>query len=282
MGNLIEFDNFIFNSEIGELVYTDNKGNKTVSRLQPQPTKLLTLLLEHYPNVLTRNEIKKSIWTDIHVDFDGSTHFCIRQIRAALNDDSVNPKFIETIPKVGYRWITEIKTKNSTENTNKPLAKKKLWLVLSLIVLILFSLLFYFNPRKLNTVNTVATTIKKTRIAIMPLQPNDINNAFTKNDIAFQLVEKLTREHHLEIIGPTTTSNFNLENIWPSIDSLNIDLIINGKFSINNEKSQMLTEVIRANDGVHVWVKSFDSKEDKAVVLKEIEKGIIENLIQKN
>lgn len=280
MENLIEFNNFTFNSKTGELLYIDKAGNKTVSRLQPQPTKLLTLLLEHYPNVLTRDEIKKTIWTDIHVDFDGSTHFCIRQIRAALNDDSTNPQFIETIPKVGYRWITEIKRKNSIEeNTSKFPMKKKLLLMLSLFFAIVFFMI-YLNSTKLNTNKPVVNTINNKRVAIMPLKPNNINNSFTKNNIAFQLVEELGNIDSIEIIGPTTTSNFDLENIWPSIDSLNIDFIVNGKFSTDNDESQMLTEVIRANDGAHVWVKSFDSKEDKTVVLKEIQNGILKSIVK--
>jgi TolB-like protein/Tfp pilus assembly protein PilF len=78
-------------------------------RLQRQPFRLLLLLVRRAGEVLHRNTIEKEIWGDqIHVDFEGGLNFCIKQIRAALQDDAATPRFVETLPKQGYRFIASV------------------------------------------------------------------------------------------------------------------------------------------------------------------------------
>ena len=75
-------------------------------KLQPQPLKLLSLLVTRAGNVVTRDEIRKELWKeDTFVDFDQGMNFCIRQIREALRDDAERPLFVQTMPKRGYRFI---------------------------------------------------------------------------------------------------------------------------------------------------------------------------------
>src|ERR1700756_335744 len=75
-----------------------------IVRLQPQHFDVLLILVEHAGRVVSREEIRERIWAaDTFVDFQRSINFAINQIRAALNDDSEKPCFIETVPKRGYR-----------------------------------------------------------------------------------------------------------------------------------------------------------------------------------
>lgn len=303
MDVLIRFSNFIFKSETGELIHLDEFQNETISRLQPQPSKLLQLLLENYPNVVSRAQIKESIWPEVHVDFDGSMHFCIRQIRSALNDNATNPKFIETIPRRGYRWISEIKSnekngiaskkhpseiKIKAENkksNNLPHSTNKLPIkrygLLGLIGIAFSFLLFHFLSTKSPAKNALPTIPDKIRIAIMPFQPEDEANGFLGNDIAFQLVEKLTNQYRdqFEIIGPTTTLTFNRKEIRKYVNDFNLDCIINGKFSKQKNKSRVLVEIIRTNDGAHVWVKSYDSSIVQDSILRAVQEGLVKHFL---
>jgi DNA-binding winged helix-turn-helix (wHTH) protein len=78
-------------------------------KLQPQPFRVLELLVTHAPNIVTREQLSDYVWgTGVYVDIDQSLNFCIRQIRSALNDSASNPKFIDTLPKQGYRFIAVI------------------------------------------------------------------------------------------------------------------------------------------------------------------------------
>jgi DNA-binding winged helix-turn-helix (wHTH) protein/Tol biopolymer transport system component len=75
-------------------------------RLQPQPFRVLALLITRAGEVVTREEIQAEVWpAGTFVDFEQSLNFCIRQIRGALGDSALAPRFIETLPKRGYRWI---------------------------------------------------------------------------------------------------------------------------------------------------------------------------------
>ncbi len=74
-------------------------------RLQPQPFKVLALLAVRPGELVTREEIQKEVWpVGTFVDFEQSLNFCIRQIRSALGDSALSPRFVETLPRRGYRF----------------------------------------------------------------------------------------------------------------------------------------------------------------------------------
>ena len=78
----------------------------TIVRLQPQPLKLLRLLAGHPRRLFTREEIQRELWGDgTHVDFEQGINFCVSRVRAALGDQADCPRFVETLPRRGYRWI---------------------------------------------------------------------------------------------------------------------------------------------------------------------------------
>jgi eukaryotic-like serine/threonine-protein kinase len=89
------------NSVSGELL---KNGNRV--KLQEQPFRLLVILLENAGEVVTRDDLRHRIWRDdTFVDFDGSLRVAVRKLREALGDDAENPRYIETIPKRGYRFL---------------------------------------------------------------------------------------------------------------------------------------------------------------------------------
>jgi len=76
---------------------------------QPQPLRLLELLLMRAPGVVTREELSDYVWGNgVNVDLDQSLNFCVRQIRSVLNDSASDPKFIDTLPKQGYRFVGDV------------------------------------------------------------------------------------------------------------------------------------------------------------------------------
>ena len=78
-------------------------------KLQEQPFRVLALLLESSGEILSRDELRKNIWPDgTYVDFDGSLNTALMKLRAALNDTADNPRFIETVPRKGYRFIAPV------------------------------------------------------------------------------------------------------------------------------------------------------------------------------
>jgi Tol biopolymer transport system component/DNA-binding winged helix-turn-helix (wHTH) protein len=95
------------------------RGN--VVKLRPQQVAVLLLLVERAGQIVSREEIHQRVWdNETFVDFDRGINFAINQIRAALGDEADDPRFIETIPRRGYRFIAEIETDEPREASSVP------------------------------------------------------------------------------------------------------------------------------------------------------------------
>jgi DNA-binding winged helix-turn-helix (wHTH) protein len=78
-------------------------------RLQQQPFQILALLMEHAGGVVTRADIERRLWPDgTSVDFEHSVNAAIRRLRVALGDDALEPRFVETVPRRGYRFVGRV------------------------------------------------------------------------------------------------------------------------------------------------------------------------------
>jgi DNA-binding winged helix-turn-helix (wHTH) protein/TolB-like protein len=85
-------------------------------KLQEQPLRVLCLLLGRPGEVVTREDLRKSLWpAGTHVEFDGSLNAILKRLRSALGDDADNPIFIQTVPRQGYRFIAPVESKLPSE-----------------------------------------------------------------------------------------------------------------------------------------------------------------------
>ncbi len=108
---MIRFGSFELDAAAAEL-----RKNGTLIKLQPQPLKVLFLLIQHAGQVVMREEIQQCLWSDsTFVDFERGINFSINQIRGALADDADKPRYIETLPRRGYRFIAEVKPEGSAK-----------------------------------------------------------------------------------------------------------------------------------------------------------------------
>lgn len=100
----VRFGDFQLDLTSGEL----RKGETPV-RLQPQPLRVLILLATRAGQLVPRDAIQKQIWAgETFVDFDQGLNYCIRKVRAALGDDAERPRYIETVPRRGYRFVGDV------------------------------------------------------------------------------------------------------------------------------------------------------------------------------
>jgi DNA-binding winged helix-turn-helix (wHTH) protein len=84
------------------------KNGRTV-RLQPQPFKLLTLLVASRGQLVTREQIRTALWSgDTFVDVEQGVNFAIKQVREALGEDADHPLYIQTVPRRGYRFMAPV------------------------------------------------------------------------------------------------------------------------------------------------------------------------------
>ena len=76
--------------------------------LQRHPAVALTMLVQRAGTLVTRQELQAAIWGDTHVDYEQGLNYCIRQVRSALGDTGRGSSVIETVPRVGYRFLPHV------------------------------------------------------------------------------------------------------------------------------------------------------------------------------
>lgn len=104
---MLGFGIFELNLQTGEL----RKSGYKIA-LRPQAARVLTMLAARPAQLVTRDQLRDEIWgPEISVDFEHGLNQCIRQIRAALDDDAETPRYVETLPRLGYRFIAPIQEK---------------------------------------------------------------------------------------------------------------------------------------------------------------------------
>lgn len=104
-GRTFRFGVFEMNEGTGELC----KEGKALTRLREQAARVLVMLLEKPRDLVTREELRERLWaSDTFVDFDHGVNTAINQLRNALGDEAANPRFIQTLPRKGYRFIAPV------------------------------------------------------------------------------------------------------------------------------------------------------------------------------
>jgi DNA-binding winged helix-turn-helix (wHTH) protein len=168
----VAFDRYELDLGSGEL----RKDGRRI-RLQSQPFQLLALLIENAGVVVTRDEVCRALWqTDTFVDFDHSVSAAVNKIREALGDSAANPRFVETLPKRGYRFIAEIRPELPEAaapllDAVKPSAttpKKSLWFgvpIATALAIVLTFLTFRPSARPANLTPVPFATLPGAKIA---------------------------------------------------------------------------------------------------------------------
>src|SRR5258708_24449374 len=110
--NSVRFGVYEFDLRSGEL-----RKHGIRIKLQEKPCQILSILLEHRGEMVTREELQRSLWpSDTFVDVDHSLNTAVMRLREALNDSSESPGFIETLPRRGYRFVAPVEEKSASEN----------------------------------------------------------------------------------------------------------------------------------------------------------------------
>jgi DNA-binding winged helix-turn-helix (wHTH) protein len=107
---VIRFDAFELDAANGEL-----RKAGVLLKINPQPLRVLAILAERGGQAVTREEIQRCLWGEnTFVDFERGINFCVNQIRSALGDDAEKPRYVETLPRRGHRFIAPVTIASSS------------------------------------------------------------------------------------------------------------------------------------------------------------------------
>ena len=256
---------FEFDARSQELRRTD--GGE-VQRLAPQPAQLLQLLAERGGAVVTREEIRERLWPDTHVDFDASLHYCVRQVRAALGDSANEPRYIQNVPRRGYRLMPSVAGAASvTAPTPSVAVPSSGWLLRWGVATLVVALAAAGAVRYYDTLRA-GSDEPRVRIAIMPFESR----------IAEQILQDLSAlsGRDVGLVGPTTTSAYaeGDAGVQRLAADYRLDYVINARPLAPGNEWRILAELIRVSDGVHVWVRPYKDLSDGQRIGQEISANV--------
>jgi DNA-binding winged helix-turn-helix (wHTH) protein len=184
-------------------------------KLQDQPLQILQILLEHPGEVITREQLQKRIWpSDTFVDFDHGLYNAIKKLREALGDVAATPRFVETLPKRGYRFIGTVNGAAAAGPISTPQiplqtlpgARKRLVAALTGAsgLALMFGLLILFNAGSLRERLRRSKVPEIHSLAVLPLRnlSGDQGQEYFADEMTEELITELSRrseEHTSEL-----------------------------------------------------------------------------------
>ena len=197
------FSDFEFQSETGELF---RAGVRV--RLQPQPIRILAILLAHPGDLVTRQEMTQALWGDsTFADTDTGLNIAVKKLRDALDDSVDQPRLIETLPRRGYRFIGPVihdgsdneKSESAFSSATPPARFRgpAVWIGLSVVVLLLLGLVWRFTSSR-----TQALEFRPRDAIVVAQFANQTGDANLDGVIESALEAELTTSSHVVVASP--------------------------------------------------------------------------------
>jgi DNA-binding winged helix-turn-helix (wHTH) protein/TolB-like protein len=241
-------------------------------RLQPQPARVLALLIDRAGDVVTREELRTSVWGEAtFVDFERGLNFCIAQIRSALGDSADSPRFIETVPRRGYRFIAPVRS--ASETTAPPEAAppdlvapvsrtgwlRKQWVAAAVgAAAVAVVAVVALRP--------AAVGDGPVRVAVVPFDNETGSTEFDRiaSGVADATVARLAagdRAGRIAVIGNAAILRRPraFRDLKAIGEELRAEYVVLAQVKSEGERVRVIAHLIRTADQAHVWAKTFDS-----------------------
>jgi TolB-like protein/DNA-binding winged helix-turn-helix (wHTH) protein/Tfp pilus assembly protein PilF len=281
---IICFGNFEVDLRSREL-----RRNGARVRIPEQAFLVLTILLEQPGKLVTREEIRKRLWSsDTFVDFDHGLNNAVNRLREALEDSATVPRHIETLPRRGYRFISAIKStpslqvnpgssKTSTRVGVNPSAQSRLlrlWIPASALVVGL--LLFLFFLRSDGHRNSPIHSL-----AVLPFEnlSGDPAQEYLADGITDALITDLANIHSIRVVSRTSAMHYkdSHKQLAEIARELNVDAIVEGSVTRSGSRVRVNAQLIQSKNDRHLWAKKY---EEDVVDLMELQNTLAEAISQ--
>jgi len=222
------FGPFVLDLRSGELT-----GNGTRLHLRDKPFEALALLLEHPGEVVTRDELRERLWpSDVFVDFENNLNAAVNRLREALGDSARAPRYVETLPRRGYRLLVPVTLDSAAEAPQRP----------RLVVLPLDN-----------------------------VGGDDAHDYFAAG-LTEELTTQLAAADpaRLGVLARTTASRCAATGkaIAAIGHDLDVDYVVEGSVRRSVERVRVSVQLIRARDETHVWARSYDAERRDVLALQ--------------
>jgi TolB-like protein/DNA-binding winged helix-turn-helix (wHTH) protein/Flp pilus assembly protein TadD len=264
----LRFDNFELDLRTEEL-----RKHGVRLRLQGQPLQVLAALLKRAGDVVTREELRAQIWTtDTFVDFDHSLHNAIARLREVLGDSAERPRFIETLPRRGYRFIApvdagDLPAPSRAAGSATPaalsgharLTKSHALLLTTAFAILAVSIVLWLARTGGAPANAAP---RLNSIAVLPLEnlSGDPSQEFFADGMTDQLITDLAKVGSLRVISRTSVMQYKgTRKGLPEIArELNVDTIVEGSVIRSGQRVRVTAQLVQAPTDLHLWAETYD------------------------
>ncbi len=249
---------------------------------------VLVQLAENSGDVVLRDDIVEKVWEGRPVSDDGLSR-CIRELRKVLDDDARDPKFIETVPKRGYRLIPDAEpleeAEDSSAHSRRP---SRLAMVVAAGVALLIGVLVFLGIPGAPEDREIGQGSEATRqtLAVLPLVSRSIDpeDAFIADGLHDDLLTQLAQVDAWNVISRTSVERFRgTESSVPEIAArLEATLILEGGVQRSGDRVRINVQLIDPSGDSHVWAETYDREltvENLFEVQSEIVDSIVDELI---
>jgi TolB-like protein/DNA-binding winged helix-turn-helix (wHTH) protein len=263
-GSLLRFGAFELDLENNEL-----RRGGVLLKLSPQQFQVLRLLAEGAGHLQSREDIQREVWgTDTFVDFDRNLNVCVAQVRAALNDDSDAPRFIQTIPKRGYKFIAPVERVAVGEAPGRPSRSVPrpypLWLAAALAVCLVIGALYAMLHRPIRPARTMIAALPFENLTGDPKE--DLFSDGLTEEVITQL--GILNPDRLGVIGRTSVMRYKSGS--HAIDEvgrdLHVDYILEGTVRRSAGRMRISARLVKVGDQAQVWTNT--SERDQAEMFR--------------
>ena len=249
-------------------------------KLQEQPFQILSMLLERPGEIVTREEIRKRLWpADTFVDFDSGLNRATNRLRESLGDDAENPRFVETAPRRGYRFIAPVHTPDEdpveiavprleisapTEISDSGAVRRIRWIfgygaLLSAAVLLGLA---FAPPKIFRSFQFWRTAPTITSIAVLPLAnlSGDPAQDYFSDGLTDELIIEAAKIGTLRVISRTSSMQYKgTHKSLPVVaKELGVDALVEGSVVRMGDQVRVTAQLIDARDDRHIWSESYE------------------------
>lgn len=258
-------------------------------KLQDQPFRILLLLLHNAGAVVSRDELRRQLWpNDTFVDFDNGLNAAIRRVRDALTDSADNPRYIETVPRHGYKFIAPVERisesppalpqESSVAPSGLIAVRNRSWLPLTalgiVLCLLLLGLIFGFVLFRRSRRRATTLHSGPVRLVVLPFTnlTGDPSQEYFSDGLTEEMITQIggMDPAHMAVIARTSVMHYKntAKTVAEIGHELGVDFILEGSVRRAGERVRVSAQLIEVNSQMHLWARDFDRQLSDVLVME--------------
>jgi TolB-like protein/DNA-binding winged helix-turn-helix (wHTH) protein/lipoprotein NlpI len=258
----------------------------TKLRLRPQSYQVLQLLVEHAGDAVSREQLHRALWSDATVvDFELGVNTCIKELRGVLSDSATEPRYIQTLPKVGYRMIRAVTVEqvfaldeptaatdsapdiphlSAIQGDSHPTIFTSKWLVAAALVLALALLASLGYLQWSRSRRVAQAPPARTMLAILPFEnlTGDPSQDYFSDGLTEEMITQVGRldPQHLGLIAQTSAMHYknDPQGLADISKELGVQYVLQGSVRRDAGKVRITAQLIQTKDQTHLWSQEYD------------------------